>query len=208
MSAYYVQESNFFSKRAIVFAAIIALHILAIYAFASGLATSATKYVQTIIQTTIIEQDKPKVLPPPPPPVKLEERPPVQVVAPEVNISVPTEAPPITNVTTHPVPKPPPPVVHVRPVVRTAPQGRWRDSEDFYPAASQRANEEGRPVVEYCVGANGKLQSVQISQSSGFPRLDNAAIALVKASTPFKPGTADGRPADTCSRLAVKFQIR
>lgn len=210
MSSSYAQGSTFGSKRAVALVAIIALHVLVIYAFAKGLATNAVAYVQTIIQTSIIQTEKPKQLPPPPPPVDLKQRPPVQVVAPEVNISIPadTPPPPITMTTTRPVPKAPPAPVRRAPVVRTGASARWRSTEDYYPSASQRANEEGRPVVEYCVSANNRLTSVQVQTSSGFPRLDDAAVALVKASAPFKAATEDGKPIDSCGRLAVKFQIR
>jgi protein TonB len=38
-----------------------------IYAFATGLAKSGQRYLSTILQTTMIQQEKPKDLPPPPP---------------------------------------------------------------------------------------------------------------------------------------------
>ncbi|HEY3730230.1 MAG TPA: hypothetical protein VGL28_03100, partial [Steroidobacteraceae bacterium] len=110
MAAYYPQEANFFSKRMIVLVAIIILHVFIIYAFATGLAKSGQRYLQTILQTNIIQTEKPKDLPPPPPPVDLKEKPPVQVIAPDINITVPVETPPpITNVTTKAAPPPPPP---------------------------------------------------------------------------------------------------
>src|ERR1019366_6613098 len=111
MSAYYPQDASFLSKRAIVFVAILVIHAVVIYAFASVLAKSGQRYLQTILQTNIIQTENPKDLPPPPPPVDLKERPPVQVIAPDINITIPvdTPPPPITNVTTKPTPPPPPP---------------------------------------------------------------------------------------------------
>src|ERR1017187_6770156 len=76
MSAYYPQDPSFLSKRAIVFVAILVIHAVVIYAFASGLAKSGQRYLQTILQTNIIQTEKPKDLPPPPrapsAPTKLE----------------------------------------------------------------------------------------------------------------------------------------
>src|ERR1039457_3539498 len=111
MSAYYPQDASFLSNRAIVFVAILVIHAVVIYAFASGLAKSGQRYLQTILQTNIIQTEKPKDLPPPPPPVDLKERPPVQMSPPDINITVPVDLPPppITNVTTKPTPPPPPP---------------------------------------------------------------------------------------------------
>jgi len=109
MAAYYPGEASLLSKRAIVFIAIVVLHVFIIYAFATGLAKSGQRYLQTILQTNIIQTEKPKDLPPPPPPVDLKEKPPVQVIAPDINITVPVETPPpIAVVTTKPTPPPPP----------------------------------------------------------------------------------------------------
>src|ERR1039457_1110555 len=158
MSAYYPQDASFLSNRAIVFVAILVIHAVVIYAFASGLAKSGQRYLQTILQTNIIQTEKPKDLPPPPPPVDLKERPPVQVIAPDINITIPAEAPPppITNVTTQPAPPPPPrAIVPGTPVkVTYAP-----DVQDYYPEVSRRNNEEGRAIVKVCVNTAGKIDS-------------------------------------------------
>src|SRR5580658_7606734 len=107
-----VHNSSYVSRRLVAFVAILAVHALVIWAFISGFANQGARYVETILQTNMIQTEKPKELPPPPPPVDLKERPPVQVIAPEINITVPVEAPPpIAVVTTHPPPPAPPPVI-------------------------------------------------------------------------------------------------
>src|SRR5277367_2223467 len=113
LSYHPTQDSSYLSRRSVVFIVIVVVHIVAIWAFATGLARSGARYLQTILQTNIIQTEKPKDLPPPPPPVDLKVRPPVQVVAPDINITVPIEtAPPIAVVTTH-APPPPPPVITI-----------------------------------------------------------------------------------------------
>ena len=92
--SYYPQDSAHVSRKLIAFAAIILIHLLVIWAVVSGFANQGARYVQTILQTTVIQTEKPKDLPPPPPPVDLKERPPVQVIAPDINITIPVEAPP------------------------------------------------------------------------------------------------------------------
>ena len=84
--SYYPHDSGYLSRRGGALVAIIVLHLLVIWAFASGFANSGVRYVQTILQTTVIQTEKPKDLPPPPPPVDLKERPPVQVIAPDINL--------------------------------------------------------------------------------------------------------------------------
>jgi protein TonB len=206
MSAYYPQEASFFSKRAIVFIVIVVFHVLVIYAFASGLAKSGQRYLQTILQTNIIQQEKPKDLPPPPPPVDLKEKPPVQVIAPDINITVPIEVPPpIQNVTTKAPPAPPPAPRAVTPGTPIKPLS-MPDVHDYYPEQARRDGQEGRAQVKVCVGANGKIASTEIATSSGFPALDEAAQKVAKAAR-FKPATSEGKPVDSCAVLPVKFEL-
>src|ERR1700692_2543448 len=106
--SYYTTDSGHMSRRVLAFVAIIIVHAIVIWGFISGFANQGARYVQTILETNIIQNEKPKDLPPPPPPVDLKERPPVQMIAPDINITIPVEAPPppITNVTTRPAPPP------------------------------------------------------------------------------------------------------
>ena len=205
MNAYYPQqESSLLTKRGIIFLAIIVIHVLVIYAFASGLAKSGKRYLQTILQTNIINQEKVKELPPPPPPVDLKERPPIQVVAPEVSITIPVETAPITVV------KPPPPPAPV--VVRPPPPGTpvqvtFRpDISNYYPEAARREGQEGRAIIKICVNQQGKIDSADVATSSGFPALDEAAIKVAKAYR-FKPATSEGKPVAACPTLPVKFEL-
>jgi protein TonB len=205
MNAYYPQqESSLLTKRGIIFLAIIVIHVLVIYAFASGLAKSGKRYLQTILQTNIINQEKVKELPPPPPPVDLKERPPIQVVAPEVSITIPVETAPITVAK----PPPPPPPVVVRPPPPGTPvQVTFRpDISNYYPEAARREGQEGRAIIKICVNQLGKIDSAEVATSSGFPELDEAAIKVAKAYR-FKPATSEGKPVSSCPTLPVKFEL-
>jgi periplasmic protein TonB len=207
MSSYYPTDSSLMSKRALVFLIIVVIHVLAIWAFASGLARSGAKYLQTILQTNIIQAEKPKELPPPPPQADLKIRPPVQVIAPAFAINIPAEPPPIQQVTTKP---PPPPVVKAIVVPPTPPVPAKvtyaPDPADYYPDSSRRAGEEGRALVKVCVDPRGKIGVVEISATSGHADLDAAAVRYAHAMR-FKPATQNGKPVDTCPSLPVKFQL-
>jgi protein TonB len=206
MSDYYPgQSSGLMSRRMGAFVAIVFVHILVIWAFISGLATSGAKYVQTILQTNIIETQKKNDLPPPPPPVDLKEHPPVQVIAPEISINIPVEPPPVTvpKPVAAPPPRPPPPP----PPPPTKIQVTYRpDVEDYYPDAARRANQEGRAIVKLCISDTGKIDSAEIATTSGFPMLDEAAIKVGKAFR-FKPPTQAGKPIAICEDLPVKFEL-
>jgi periplasmic protein TonB len=208
--AAYVHDSQFMTRRGAVLAAIIALHVFIAWALATGLARRAIQVLAPPIQTTIVQEVKPKDLPPPPPPPKFE-RPPVEVPPPEVNINVPVESTStaISNITTHHVEAAPAPA---RAVKRTAggPGTNFPNTEDYYPASSRRLEEQGTTVVHVCVGANGRLTGEPtVEKSSGSSRLDEGALRLAKAgSGHYRPGTEDGKPIDSCFPFGIKFQMR
>jgi protein TonB len=75
-----------------------------------------------------------------------------------------------------------------------------------YPSASRRLSEEGRVVATITVGADGKAGAVNVTQSSGFPRLD-AAIECVVRRLPFEPGKRDGQPVDAQVSVPIVFKL-
>src|SRR5882724_8228989 len=104
-------DTNFFTRRTIVFMAIVGAHGLLVWAFATGLATKVIQTIAPPIKTEIIEEIKQQDTPPPPPPPEFE-RPPVEVPPPEVSIDIPmeTNTTAIVDVTDKsPPPAPPPP---------------------------------------------------------------------------------------------------
>ena len=78
--------------------------------------------------------------------------------------------------------------------------------DDFYPSASLRRGEEGSPVLNVCVGPTGKLlREPEITDTSGFPDLDSAAI---KAAAAMSYGPAienDAAAAESCIKFKIKF---
>ena len=207
MAATYAYQSN--SRRATVLAVIIGVHLLMGWALVSGLARSVVEVIAAPLQTDLIDEIKTEDKPPPPPPPEME-RPPVEVPPPEVTIDIPMESAnttAISDVTNRPVPVAPP-----QPVARPIPARlgkNFPNSEDYYPPAAKRAEEQGSPTVKVCVGPNGKLVREPVIQaSSNFPRLDEGALKLAKAGR-YMPGTQDGQPLpESCIAFKVKFQIK
>jgi len=204
MSTYYrPHDAEFFSKRLIIFIAIVAFHGLIVWAFVTGLATGAKNLIVTILKTNIIQTEKVQELPPPPPQAKLNVPPPVTVVAPDVIINIPQAPPPVTIVKPTVVkaiaPPAPRPVVPAK--VSYAP-----DTQDYYPPQSRRNNEEGRAMVHICVDERGRVATAAVDGSSGHALLDDAAVRLAKAYR-FKPATQDGKPVQWCTGLPVKFVL-
>ncbi len=84
-----------------------------------------------------------------------------------------------------------------------------RRSEGFaptYPRESRVRGESGVVLVAATVGADGVCVSARIERSSGFPRLDNAALDTVRQSR-FEPATLDGRPVASEERLEIAFEL-
>jgi protein TonB len=62
-----------------------------------------------------------------------------------------------------------------------------------YPALSRRRGEAGTAYVRFVVGVNGSLEDIDLKKSSGFDRLDEAALSAVRSST-CKPYLENGVP--------------
>jgi protein TonB len=206
--AAYAQDSSFFTRRGIIAVIIIALHILAAWGLASGLARKVVEVLAPPIEADIVEELKQEDEPPPPPPPEME-RPPVEVPPPEVTIDLPMEttSTAIQDVTDKPPPPapPPPPRVAGTPARMTRPA----NPDDFYPPGSIRREEQGSPVVQACVGPNGRLlRDPVITDTSGFPDLDAAAIKVAKA-TRYAAGTESGSALpESCIKFKVKFVLK
>jgi periplasmic protein TonB len=206
MAAYARHDAQFFSRRAIVFIAIVVIHVLLYFALESGLATRIIHAKDTILETNIVQDIKQRELPPPPPPPKME-KPPVEIPPPEIAINLPAEpsTTAITQITTKHVEAPPAPP-HV--AVRTAQSvSKMPNPQDYYPAASVRMSETGSTLIKLCWGADGKVAGMPtVEKSSGSSRLDEAATRL-GTHVVMKPATVDGKPIEGCSTLPVKFVL-
>jgi periplasmic protein TonB len=205
--AAYATDSAFVSRRAVVFLAIVGFHVFIVWALASGLARQVIETIAPPIETDIIEEELQREEPPPPPPPEME-RPPVEVPPPEVSIDIPVESSTaIQDVTNRPPPpRPPPPRV----VQRTAAKldvRRSPSTDDYYPPASRRANEEGVTTVRACVTPEGRTSGTpSIEKTSGHGRLDEAAVKWAQRAR-WQPGTEDGKPVETCSQFNVRFKL-
>ena len=107
------------------------------------------------------------------------------------------------------------PVVKAAPVVAAKPGTNvgfgkgFPNSDDFYPDASRRLEEQGVSTVHVCVGPDGKLTEEPTIAKSSTARLDGGAIRLAKAgSGKYIPATEDGKPITKCINYNVKFQLR
>ena len=75
-----------------------------------------------------------------------------------------------------------------------------------YPMLSRRRGETGTAYVRFVVGLNGNLEDIALKKSSGFDRLDDAALAAVRAST-CKPYLESGVPVRAAYTQPYEFGL-
>lgn len=203
------------NKRAAAFALVVLIHVLFVYVLASGLGKKVVEVVLGPVETRLIEELPEDDEPPPPPPEI--DTPPPYVPPPEISIEIPVDSGPttaITNVTTErPVAAPPPPAAPKpveKAVVKTPPStvGRGaRISQPEYPPASRRAGEAGTVTLKVFVLDSGRVGEVQVAKSSGFPKLDEAAVKEVQRNWRLVPGKEDGKPVSMWHTFQVTFKL-
>ena len=204
------------SKRMAAFVLVVIIHVLFVYVLASGLGKKVVEVVLGPVETRLIEELPDEDEEPPPPPPEIETPPPY-VPPPEIAIDIPVDSGPttaISNVTSERPVAAPPPIAAPKPVernvVKTPPstQGRGaRITQPEYPPAARRAGEEGTVQLQVLVLSSGRAGEVKVARSSGFPKLDEAAINEVKRNWRFVPGKEDGKPVDMWHTFAVTFRL-
>lgn len=194
---------------------VIFLHVFIIYALVTGLARKVVEVIKQPIETKIIEEVKPPPppdLPPPPPPPKLLAPPPPFIPPPEVQIQTP---PPQNTITAVSNVKPDVPVMP--PVVRSEapPTGQVLvpavvDAKNCdkpeYPRKSLRNEETGIVTLQFLIGLDGRVVESKIEKSSGSKDLDNAARAGLSLCK-FKPGTIDGKPQQSWTKMQYVWKL-
>ncbi|HEY9268863.1 MAG TPA: energy transducer TonB [Methylotenera sp.] len=75
-----------------------------------------------------------------------------------------------------------------------------------YPSLSRRSGEQGRVLLKVLVSENGLAESVQLDSSSGYEKLDRAAIEAVKKWS-FVPAKRSNQPVSAYVLVPVKFSL-
>lgn len=212
MTAHAQSNLTFLPRRTTVLIAIVGLHVAIIYAFATGL---AIRFIEPPppMKVDVVRETLSRPTPPPLPPVNF--RPTKLDLGPDPVIS-PTTDPgdsihdlspqPAAGPVTLAPPRPPAPVKRVA----GGPGKGFPNSDDYYPPAARRLNEQGSAAVQVCVDPSGKLTNEPtITQSSGNSRLDEGAIKLAKAgSGHYRPTTENGVPVSSCYGYLIRFDLR
>ncbi len=178
------------------FAVVLALHGALLYSLwhyhmLPPPAQAATLFVDLLRDPPKPPPEPPKPKPPKLQPVKLErprppEPPPPQQIVAQAPVLSPAEpvapppppAPPIIEAPPEPAPpsKPAGPLVLSGDLAVSCPQR----SPPAYPSISRRLGEEGKVLLRVELDESGAVDRATIKSSSGFARLDDAALSAVK----------------------------
>lgn len=206
------------SRNLVIVLSVVLLHVGLLYALYGGLLTRAVELVvPAVVLAELIEPPKPKeVTPAPPPPPQVQPpqpvkktivKPPVAPAPKPLAIADPTPAAnaPTGMIAPQPAPAPIAAPVAPVPVAPPAPPAPPlvqlpSSNADYlqnplppYPAISKRLNEKGVSTIRVLIGTDGKAQRAEVAKSSGFTRLDDAAVATALRWR-YVPGKRDGVP--------------
>lgn len=196
--------------------------ILAIHALAIGALIQVRQHVRraeeaklTVVNLTPPPPPAAQAPPPPPsrpevvapPPIVQTPVPPVQIQTSPEPVPAPTPVP-----VTVAVPGPPAPVT-APPAPPSMVQGGDLGTQMVagkpprYPIDSRRKHEQGTVVLTITLAVDGGVESIAVSQSSGFARLDNAARDAVKGWR-WKPTIRGGQPVRVRGVVEIPFILR
>jgi protein TonB len=129
-------------------------------------------------------------------------------------VTVPAPSAPV--VATSPTPPPPQAVVVAPPAADPGPPApitppdasaaSLKNPSPRYPLESRREHEEGTVRLRVVITVDGHVKDIDVARSSGFDRLDKAALDAVRR-WKFQPGSQAGRPVEAMGFLNIPFKL-
>lgn len=194
-------SQNFMSRSGPAMA-VIGLHILIIYGLAASMGVVKVPQFAAPIEAVFIPEQTEQE-PDPPVPVKpeLDQVMPTETPMPEVQFDEPVVPP--AEVAT------PPSENAIAASTAGAVAQDLKTSnrvEPTYPSASRRAGEEGTVRLKVLVDEKGRPKDVAVATSSGFPRLDQAAMDAVRKWR-FVAATDGATAISAWTQVAITFRL-
>ncbi|HWV15387.1 MAG TPA: energy transducer TonB [Cellvibrio sp.] len=164
--------------------------------------------IQGVIVSVEPVEPPPEPVPPPPPPPEQKPLPKPKKPLPKappseraVQEEVAVEPTPPAPVEQKSEPQPQAPVVPPR-----ADATQINNPAPVYPTISKRLREEGTVILEILVTASGSVAEMRLKQSSGYERLDEAAMRAVKQ-WHFLPARRGNEAIDFWYELPIEFSL-
>ena len=124
--------------------------------------------------------------------------------APAIVVPPPTPGPPAPAAPAVVAAAPPAPPAPVIPPDVDAATGR--NIPPDYPIESRRRREQGTVRLRVVITPDGRVKTIEVARSSGFDRLDQAALRAVRAWL-FRPGTQAGVAVEAVGALSIPFRL-
>ncbi len=212
------------NRRLLIATSVVLLHVGVLWALQSGLMRRA---VDIIIPGEILsefisppappapqpqtpaaakplkQQNRPEVQATPAPPLPTPTPEPAPVVAPAAAAPAPAPAA-IAATTVAPAPAAPPAPARIE--LPSSDAAYLNNPKPSYPALSRRLGEQGKVVVRVLIGVDGMAQQAEIRSSSGYDRLDQAALATVR-SWRYVPGKRNGLAEAMWFNVPINFVL-
>lgn len=204
MAYAYPQQSMWSGRKLVALLGAIAVNVGMILAISNGLSFEFVKPVYHSIEAVVLQEEKPReeiVVEMPSVPVPDPTPQVLDIPPPEVDIQIEQPPPPIAAQA-----QPQPPVQIAPPATQL--QADSSLAPPVYPAASIRAEEQGTVTLLIYVLPDGRVGDVKVAKSSGYPRLDQAAMQAARGGWRFRPATQGGGAVAAWGRYAVTFDLR
>lgn len=205
---------------------VVLFHVAALWALHAGLLRRVVEVVVPIqVLSEFITPPAPKAepLPAPPPPPEPPKEPvprkvervaapapqPAAIADPTPEESAPTgsRVPQLATPVTPQVPAAASaPAVPPKVELPSSQADYLQNPKPAYPPLSKRLGEQGKVMLRVLIGADGLPQKAEIAKSSGFDRLDQAAMAAVMKWR-FVPGKRGGMPETAWAQVPIEFVL-
>jgi protein TonB len=160
--------------------------------------------------------DPNRPVPPPLPPTIPTPKIP-ETIPTEITIDIPQDVPrnPITLPSVPTTPQPQPPVgpvasVEPRPPITLSPAHALLATHTTpdYPPLSRRLGEQGTLRLKLTITVQGAVADAMVVNSSGHPRLDEAAVSWVKTHWRYQPAMRGATPVPSTADAVVTFKLQ
>jgi periplasmic protein TonB len=203
---------------------VVLFHVAALWALQTGLLRRA---VEVIVPAQILAEmitppapkvevppapaptppvPKPKVKAPPPPPMPVAIADPTPAPNAPTGVVAPQPAPAPIAAPVAAAPSPPAPPAPPKIELPSSEASYLQNPAPVYPAMSKRLQEQGKVIVRVMIGVDGQPQNASVRRSSGFERLDRAAVEYVMKCR-YVPGKVAGVAQAMWYDAPVNFEL-
>lgn len=204
------------NRNIVIAAGVIVFHMAALWALQNGL---SRRTVEIIVPVALLSRTmiSPPISPPPPRAEPIhqpaQERPARRPMPRPSAVADPPPAPNAPTAVLEPQAPAPPGAAPVAAAPAPPDAEQPASNADYlqnpkpaYPPVSRRLGEQGKVVVRVLIGTDGAAQNAEIRQSSGFERLDQAALRTA-LKWRYVPGKRNGAPEAMWFNVPINFVL-